>query len=111
ERVDRYPNPLVCETVPVARLEHGDIVVVRAGNAIPADGIVIDGASAADEALLTGESRPISKRAGDNVIGGSLNMHGPMTIKVERVGEETVLAAIVRLTDLAQSAKPAIAVA
>ena len=111
ERVDRYPNPLVCETVPVARLEHGDIVLVRAGNAIPADGIVIDGASAADEALLTGESRPISKRAGDNVIGGSLNMHGPLTIKVERVGEETVLAAIVRLTDLAQSAKPAIAVA
>jgi Cu2+-exporting ATPase len=68
ERLDRYPDTTVCETVPVARLEQGDIVVVRAGNAIPVDGIVIDGASAADEALLTGESRPdIEARGGQTL--------------------------------------------
>lgn len=111
ERIDRYPDPLKCERVPAAALNAGDIVEVRPGTAIPADGIVIDGSSAADEALLTGESRSVVKRAGDPVIGGSVNLQSPLTVRVERVGEESVLAAIVRLTDRAQSAKPAIAVA
>jgi Cu2+-exporting ATPase len=111
ERLDRFPDPVECRQVPVAVLEQGDIVAVRPGAVIPADGVVIDGVSAADESLFTGESRPVGKRIGDRVTGGSVNVQSPLTVRVERVGEETVLAAIVRLMDRAHTAKPRVALA
>ena len=111
ERLDRYPAPTRSAEVPVALLEPGDHVVLRPGAGVPADGTVVEGDSAADESLLTGEARPVAKRPGDALIGGAVNLHGPLTMRVERVGQETMLAGIVRLMDRAQSEKPAIALA
>lgn len=111
ERLDRYPQPASCEQVPVALLESGDHVALRPGAVIPADGVVVEGESAADESLLTGEARPVRKRPGDRVIGGAVNRDGPLIIRVERVGQETVLAGIMRLMDRAQNEKPRLAAA
>lgn len=109
ERLDRYPGTTRRETVAVAALRPGDHVVVRPGATIPADGRVIEGAGAVDESLLTGESRPVAKRTGDKVTGGAINVHAPLTLRVECVGQDTVLAGIVRLMDRAQGEKPRIA--
>jgi Cu2+-exporting ATPase len=99
----------VTERVAVARLALGDRVCVAPGSTIPADGTVIEGRSAADQSLLTGESRPVAKGAGDAVIGGSINLASPLTIAVTRVGAESVLAGIIRLMDRAQASRPRIA--
>lgn len=109
ERLDRFPVPIRQDKVAAASLQRGDYVLVRPGTAVPADGCVVDGMSAVDESLLTGESRPIAKRAGDRLTGGAINLHGPLTMRVERVGEDTALAGIVRLMDRAQTEKPRIA--
>ena len=95
--------------IPVAELVAGDRVLVRPGDTIPADGIIERGSSGIDESLITGESMPITKSAGDEVIGGSINAESPLIISISRVGADTVLAAIQRLLDKAQSEKPAIA--
>jgi Cu2+-exporting ATPase len=92
--------------VAAARLEPGDLVQVAPGAIIPADGKVTAGASAADESLLTGESRPVAKHAGDLVTGGSVNLESPLTVEVTRVGPESVLAGIMRLMDRAQAGRP-----
>ncbi len=94
--------------VPVAELRVGDTVLVKPGEVIPADGRVIEGESSADESLLTGESRPVAKSAGDGVTGGSVNIGSPLTIEVERVGESTRLASIQRLMERAAAEKPKI---
>ena len=94
------------ERVAVTNLAVGDRVLVKPGETIPADGIVTAGASSTDESLLTGESRPLAKAVGDAVIGGSVNVVSPLTIRVERVGEETRLASIQRLMERAASEKP-----
>lgn len=97
------------ERVAVAALAPGDLVRVAPGARVPADGRVVEGASSADEARLTGESRPVAKRAGDAVIGGSINIANPLTVRVARAGPDTVLAGIVRLMERAQAGKPRIA--
>ena len=97
------------ERIAAASLQIGDLIRVRPGDAIPSDGVVVEGVSAADEALLTGESRPVAKRPGDLLTGGAVNLEGVLTMRVTRVGEDTVLAGIVRLMDRAQSDKPQIA--
>jgi Cu2+-exporting ATPase len=109
ERLNHYPGPAQREEVPVANLRPGDYVAVRPGAAIPADGTVVEGESSVDESLLTGESRAVAKRAGDALTGGAVNLNGPLTMRVERVGQDTVLAGIVRLMDRAQTEKPKIA--
>jgi len=96
------------EQVPVARLAVGDHVLVRPGETLPADGEVIDGDSAVSEALLTGESLPVSKSPGTKVVGGSLNQASPLVVRVDKLGADTRLASIVRLLDRAQSEKPRI---
>jgi Cu2+-exporting ATPase len=95
--------------VPVLELVSNDLILVKPGEAIAADGIVVEGESTADESLLTGESRAILKVQESVVIAGSVNLDSPLVIKVTGVGEDTVLAGIVRLVDKAQAEKPKIA--
>jgi Cu2+-exporting ATPase len=106
---ERLIGSSATELVAAAALRPGDLVRVRPGSAIPVDGVVVLGSSAADESLLTGESRPVTKRPGDMLTGGAVNLDGVITMRVTRTGENTVLAGIVRLMDRAQSEKPAIA--
>lgn len=94
------------EQVAVSRLVAGDVILVSPGQVIPVDGAVVDGESGVDESLLTGESRPIKKMRSAAVVGGSLNIDSPLTIRVERVGESTRLASIQRLMERAASEKP-----
>ncbi|HMM47264.1 MAG TPA: heavy metal translocating P-type ATPase [Thiobacillaceae bacterium] len=96
------------EQVPVARLAVGDHVLIRPGETVPADGVIVEGESAVSEAMLTGESLPVSKSKDARVVGGSLNQASPLVIRVERLGADTRLASIVRLLDRAQSEKPRI---
>ena len=104
-RFTAYPGGEL-DRIAVTELRAGDIVLVKPGEVIPADGIVIDGASAADEALLTGESRPVPKQVADAVTGGSVNIGSPLTLRVDRVGESTRLASIQRLMERAAAEKP-----
>ena len=101
----RYPESEI-ERVAVANLVVGDVVLVKPGEVIPADGVVLTGESSTDESLLTGESRPVHKGSGDGVVGGSLNVSSPLTIRVDRVGESTRLASIQRLMERAAMEKP-----
>ncbi|HSQ72477.1 MAG TPA: cation-translocating P-type ATPase, partial [Rubrivivax sp.] len=94
--------------VPVVRLALGDHVLVRPGETLPADGEVVEGDSAVSEAMLTGESLPVSKTIHSKVVGGSLNQASPLVVRVEKLGADTRLASIVRLLDRAQSEKPRI---
>ena len=94
------------ERVLVADLAMGDLLLVRPGEAIAADGSIVEGRSGVDESLLTGESRPVSKTAGDAVIAGSVNVDSPLQIQVEKIGADTVLSHILRLLERAQSEKP-----
>jgi len=97
------------ERVPVADLAVGDRVLVPAGETFPVDGLLAEGRSTADESLLTGESAPVEKQAGDSVIGGSVNVGQPVRMTVTAVGHDTVLAAVVRLLERAQTERPGIA--
>ena len=97
------------ETVPVRRLAAGDRIQVRAGEVFPADGRVLQGESRVDEALLTGESKPLARRAGDAVVAGSHNLSGTLLVAVERTGHQTRFAEIVALMERASVDKPAIA--
>ena len=108
-RLPEWPRA-TAERVAVAELKTGDVVQVKPGETIPADGPVIDGESEADEALLTGESRPVAKRAGDPLTGGSVNLGSPLMMRVERVGESTRLATIQRLMERAAAEKPRLVV-
>jgi Cu2+-exporting ATPase len=92
--------------VPVAELEVGDRVLVRPGAQIPADGRILDGRASVDEALLTGESRPVLKEVHDSVIGGSINLDSPLQIQVERTGPDTILSRILDLVERARNERP-----
>ncbi len=93
------------EIIPVSQIAVGDIVVVRPGESIPADGIVIEGITSIDESMLTGESMPISKTVGDKIFGGTVNGRGSVKFCAENVGSDTVLSGIIRLVEEAQSSK------
>lgn len=104
-RLGAYPS-WDGEQVVVSDLSVGDFVLVKPGEVIPADGVVVQGDSAINESLLTGESLPIAKVAGSVVTGGSVNTTSPLVIRVERVGEQTRIAAISRLMERASTEKP-----
>jgi Cu+-exporting ATPase len=91
--------------VPVDEVKVGDVVIVRPGEKIPVDGVVVEGRSATDESMLTGESLPVEKGPGDSVIGATLNKLGLLKFEATRVGKETALAQIVRLVEDAQGSK------
>jgi Cu+-exporting ATPase len=91
--------------VPVATLIPGDVFVVRAGESMPVDGAVIEGASSADEAMLTGESLPVAKAAGDKVFAATINGDGLLRCRATGVGSHTLLAGIIRLVEQAQGSK------
>jgi Cu2+-exporting ATPase len=95
--------------VPVAELLVGDRVLVRAGAPIPADGRVLEGRASVDEALLTGESRPIVKGVGDSVTGGSVNLDSPLQVLVDRTGPDTILSRILDLVERARNERPYLA--
>jgi len=93
------------ETVPISALKEGDVVLVRPGARVPADGVVLDGSSSVDESMLTGESRPVEKTTGDKVIAGTVNAAGSLRAKVTGTGERTALAGIMRLVEQAQTSR------
>ncbi len=93
------------EDVPVDALAPGDLVLTKPGEKVPVDGVVAEGATSMNEAMLTGESKPVAKRQGDRVIGGAINGEGSVTVKVEKTGKETYLAQVVELVRQAQESK------
>jgi Cu2+-exporting ATPase len=93
------------EEVPVSELQQDDLVLVRPGGSVPADGEVEEGESEVNEAMITGESKPVLKEPGDEVIGGTINGDGSLRVRVTATGDETALAGIMRLVDEAQQSK------
>ncbi|MBQ2664479.1 MAG: heavy metal translocating P-type ATPase, partial [Clostridia bacterium] len=92
-------------TVPAEEVQVGEIVVVRAGQTIPLDGVIVEGNGAVDESAITGESIAVEKTAGDKVTGATVNKSGYFTFKVEKVGEDTALAQIIKLVEEASASK------
>ncbi len=97
------------KNIPVEQVQVGDILRVRPGEKIPVDGMILEGSAAIDESLVTGESMPVDKRSGENVIGGSLNQTGGFTFRATKVGEKTVLAQIIKLVEQAKASRIPIA--
>ncbi len=97
------------ENIAVSELSIGDYLLVRPGETIPSDGIIVSGSSSINESLITGESMPVTRRVDDPVIGGSSNSENALIIQVTKLGEDSVLSSIQRLIDEAQHSKPAIA--
>lgn len=91
--------------IPVDQVVKGDVVLVRPGEKIPVDGVILKGSSAIDESMITGESMPVEKHQGDNVIGATINKTGSFEIQATRVGAESTLAQIIRLVEDAQGSK------
>ncbi|MBW7883523.1 MAG: copper-translocating P-type ATPase [Caldilineaceae bacterium] len=102
ERVDDAGN---VQTVRVDQLQAGDLVLIRPGASVPADGTVEQGASQVNESMITGESRPVAKAEGDRVIGGTINGDGSLRVRVDATGDDTALAGIMRLVLQAQQSK------
>ena len=93
------------EKIPIEEVMGGDIMLVRPGEKIPTDGVVIEGSSSVDESMITGESMPVRKRINDNVIGATLNKNGLLKVQATKVGSDTALAQIVKLVEDAQASK------
>ena len=91
--------------IPAEEIQVGDIIVVRPGEKIAVDGEVVDGHTSIDESLITGESLPVNKEAGDQVIGGTINKQGVMTFRATKIGKDTVLSQIIKMVEEAQSSK------
>ena len=89
----------------VSELKFGDLVLIRPGSSIPVDGVITEGSSSVNEAAITGESKPTSKRVKDEVVAGTINQDGSLTVKVTKLGDDTALAGIMRLVAEAQSSK------
>jgi len=91
--------------IPVGEVQVGDIIVVKPGGKIPVDGVVVDGYSTVDESMLTGESLPVEKSIGDDVVGATLNKQGALKFEATKIGKQTVLSQIVKLVEEAQGSK------
>lgn len=95
--------------IPIEEVEAGDIILVKPGEKIPVDGKVVEGHSSVDESMLTGESMPVEKNIGDNVVGASINKNGIIKFEATKVGKDTALAQIIKLVEEAQGSKAPIA--
>src|SRR3989338_8207854 len=93
------------ELIPTAEVKLGNVIVLKPGDKVPVDGEIIEGETAIDESLVTGESLPVSKSVGDKVIGGSINTSGSVRFKATKIGEDTALAQIVKMVETAQNSK------
>ena len=93
------------EDIPLTHVHVGDNLRVRPGEKVPVDGVVVEGSSALDESMLTGEPLPVTKRVGDTLIGATLNTSGALVMRSEHVGSATVLAQIVQMVALAQRSR------
>lgn len=93
------------QDIPIDQVVAGDVILVRPGEKIPVDGVIVEGASAIDESMVTGESMPVEKKKGDEVIGATINKSGSFEFKATKVGKETVLAQIIKLVEEAQGSK------
>jgi Cu2+-exporting ATPase len=91
--------------VRASELRTGDLVLIRPGSSVPADGVVIEGESDVNEAMITGESKPVKKTPGESVIGGTINSDGSLRVRIEATGDDTALAGIMRLVEEAQGSK------
>lgn len=91
--------------MPVEEVREGDIMIVRPGEQIPTDGVVLEGYSSVDEKMITGEGIPVEKKAGDEVIGATVNRNGVLKVKATRIGSETTLSQIIKLVEEAQAAR------
>src|SRR3989454_2759396 len=91
--------------IPTSQVQVGDIIVLKPGDRVPVDGTIVDGETAIDESLVTGESLPVAKKNGDIVIGGSINQSGSVRVEATKVGDETALAQIVKMVEAAQNSK------
>jgi P-type Cu+ transporter len=91
--------------IPITEVVLGDVILVRPGEKIPVDGEIVEGSSTIDEAMVTGESVPVKKQPGDEVIGATLNKTGSFQLRATRVGKDTFLAQIVKLVQQAQGSK------
>ena len=96
-------------TMPIEEVEVGDVILVKPGEKIPVDGVVIEGHTSVDEAMLTGESMPVEKTSGDKITGASINKNGTIKFKATKVGKDTALAQIIKLVEDAQGSKAPIA--
>jgi Cu2+-exporting ATPase len=94
------------QEVPTGEVAMGDVLLVRPGEKVPIDGEILEGSSAVDESMITGESRPVSKQVGDEVIGGTINGNGSLQVRVHKTGKETALAQILELMREVQESKP-----
>lgn len=94
--------------IPSEDVEVGDILIIKPGDKIPVDGVVIEGKSSVDESMITGESVPVSKTAGDEVIGSTINKNGLLRVRADKVGKDTALSQIIKLVEDAQTEKPPI---
>ena len=91
--------------VPIAEVVHGDLIIVKPAGKIPVDGVIVEGQSFIDEAMVTGEPMPVDKKIGDTVVAGTLNTSGSFTFKATKVGSETLLANIIKMVEEAQGSK------
>lgn len=93
------------QTIPTSQVKLNDIIILKPGDKVPVDGQIIDGETAIDESLVTGESMPVAKQKGDMVIGGSVNQSGSVKFLATKIGKDTALAQIVKLVEIAQNSK------
>jgi Cu2+-exporting ATPase len=105
DKAERIQPDGSIEEISANELRSGDLVLIRPGSSIPADGVVFEGESDVNEAMITGESKPVKKGPGDKVIGGTINSDGSLRVRVEATGDDTALAGIMRLVDQAQQSK------
>ncbi len=101
-RIDRNGTEV---DIPISEVIAGDVVIVRPGERVPVDGVVVSGSSALDESMITGESLPVSKTIGDELIGATINKQGSLKFKATKVGKETALAQIIKLVEQAQGSR------
>jgi P-type Cu2+ transporter len=106
EKIRSYPDDMQTNRIPASQIRSGDFILIEPGATIPADGKVISGISECDESVMTGESRAVSKNAGDQLIGGSINLNRPLIMQATNVGNDTQLSTLVRMMESAASEKP-----